>query len=671
MVPPGDFLGVIPSWAVIYTATAVSFGSAVAILYIRMFRPILAGKPSGRTDQLPRRIFGSIPYILGQKKVLQSTHIARDRAGMAHATIFWGFLSFSVSYIIFIYGDSINPKFSTTILSETGVRIFGAYLDFLSVALLILIVFAVLRRWVFTPKRLKFDLTQKREAAIILALIALLMISTILAEGFYVAVENSNSHSFLGNALGNWLSGLGITSGAASAIYQSSWWIHLFIILGFAVYIPVSKHVHLVGAPIGFIARQLGAKGTLTTITDFEESESFGASKMKDFNQKQLLDAFACAVCGRCTDVCPANITGKVLSPMHVVQGLRYHIADATSVKEESEIPNIIGTRIEKQAVWDCLTCGACTEVCPVGNEPFHPLIDIRRYMVMEEPDIPEGAQATLLNLEQRGHPWSGTTFTRESWYEGLDVRTFAENPNAEYLMWVGCTNALEQRSQSIPRAMVSILNRAGLDFAILGTEETCTGDPARRMGNEYLYQMLAMQNIETFNRYGVKKILTSCPHCFNNLKNEYPHLGGNYNVLHYSELISDLIDKGSIKPVVAIETKMAYHDSCYLGRHNGIYEAPREVAKSIPGLELVEMKNCRGNGFCCGAGGGHMWYEEEGTSRVNHARTDQFLETGADIVGVSCPFCMQMMEEGVQSKGVSGTRQVKDLVELVEESLG
>ena len=671
MAPPSEFLGLIPSWILVYVATFGCFGAAASFLYIRMFKPILQGKPSQRTDQLPKRIIGAIPYILGQKKVLQSTDVARDRAGMAHAVIFWGFLSFSISYLIFIYGDSINPNFSKTVLTETGLKIFGTYLDILAVSLLSVIVLAVLRRWVFTANRLRFDLTQKREAAIILALIALLMISTIVGEAFYVASKSIHSHSPIGNFLGDALSGGGFNQNISSFIYQTSWWVHLAIILGFSVYIPISKHVHLVGAPIGFVTRQLGAKGTLTTITDFETAESFGASKMKDFNQKQLLDAFACAVCGRCTDVCPANLTGKVLSPMHVVQGLRYHIADATSVENEEDIPNIIGSRIEKQAVWDCLTCGACTEVCPVGNEPFHPLVDIRRYMVMEEPDIPEGAEGALRNLEQRGHPWSGTTFTRESWYEGLEVKTFAENPEAEYLLWVGCTSALEQRSQSIPRAMVSILNRAEVDFAILGPEETCTGDPARRMGNEYLYQMLAMQNIETFNRYSIKKILTSCPHCFNNIKNEYPHLGGNYEVMHYSELISDLIEKEKIKPVVPIETTLAYHDSCYLGRHNGIYEAPRQVAKSIPGLELVEMKKCRGNGFCCGAGGGHMWYEEEGNQRVNHSRTDQFLETGADTVGVSCPFCMQMMEEGVQSKGENESKKVKDLVELVEESLG
>ena len=385
------------------------------ILYFKMFRPILSGRPSGRTDHMARRIFGAFPYIFGQKKVLESTSIANDRAGLAHSIIFWGFLSFSFSYLLFIYGDSVNPKFSTTLITETGVKIFGAYLDVLSIVLLAAIVLAVFRRWIFTANRLRFDLTQKREAAIILLLIALLMISTILAEIFYVASKNVESHSFIGNSIGGWLIDLGISATPAATIYQTSWWIHLVIILGFAIYIPISKHVHLVGAPIGFFARQLNSKGTLNTILDFEEVDSFGASRMKDFNQKQLLDAFACAVCGRCTDACPANITGKILSPMHVVQGLRYHIADATSVKNEEDVPSIIGSRIEKQAVWDCLTCGACTEVCPVGNEPFHPLIDIRRYMVMEEPEIPEGAQGALLNLEQRGHPWSCLLYTSPS----------------------------------------------------------------------------------------------------------------------------------------------------------------------------------------------------------------------------------------------------------------
>ena len=276
-----------------------------------------------------------------------------------------------------------------------------------------------------------------------------------------------------------------------------------------------------------------------------------------------------------------------------------------------------------------------------------------------------------LISMEQRGHPWRGTTFTRTDWAEGLEIPLLADHPEAEVLFWVGCTAALEQRSQNVARSMASVLKRAGVDFAILGMEEGCTGDPARRMGNEYLYQIMAQQNIDTLDSYNVKKVVTICPHCFNTIKNEYPHLGGDFEVLHYSEFVAELITDGRIKPLVEINTTLAYHDSCYLGRHNGIYDQPRQIAEAIPGLKLVEMERCRNQGFCCGAGGGHMWMEESRGSRVNHVRTDQYLETEADTVGVSCPFCLQMFEEGIGTKEVQDTRRAKDLLEILDESLG
>ena len=283
---------------------------------------------------------------------------------------------------------------------------------------------------------------------------------------------------------------------------------------------------------------------------------------------------------------------------------------------------------------------------------------------------MPETAMGALLSMEQRGHPWRGTTYSRTDWAAGLDVPTLAEKPDAEILFWVGCTAALEQRSQSVARSMASILKRAGVDFAILGDEESCTGDPARRMGNEYLYQILAQQNIETMKTYDVKTVVTICPHCFNAIKNEYPHLGGDFDVLHYTEFVNDLIERGDIRPIARIDATISYHDSCYLGRHNGIYEAPRKIAKSIPGVELVEMTRCRERGFCCGAGGGHMWIEESRGPRINHARTEQFFETDADTVGVSCPFCLQMFEEGIGSLPHSNGKQAKDLLEVLDESL-
>ena len=676
MVPPDSLFGAIPTWVGVYLASIAAFAASGYFLYQRVFRLVLLGKPAERFDRPMHRLFGALPFIFGQRKVLQRVSIRTDRAGLAHFFIFWGFLSFSLSYILFIFGDSIWHPLSSKILTETGLKAFTFYLDILAVLFLVILAWAALRRWIATPSRLKFDLTQKKESGIILGLIALLMIFTLLAEAFYVVGGGTGPHAAapVGGALGSAFGGA-VSADAAKILHALFWWAHLGIILGFAVYIPLSKHMHLVGAPINFFTRSLEARGTLPTPTDLETADVFGAHRVQDFTQRQLLDGYACAVCGRCTDSCPANISGKILSPMHIVENLKEHTLETApgviAGEDEQADKPLIGRWIQEEALWDCLTCGACVEECPVGVEHISTIVDMRRYLVMEQAEMPETAMNALLSMEQRGHPWRGTTFTRTDWAEGLDVPTLAERPAAEVLFWVGCTAALEQRSQSVARSMASILKRAGVDFAILGSEENCTGDPARRMGNEYLYQIMAQQNITTFDRYNVKKIVTICPHCFNTIKNEYPHLGGEYEVLHYSEFVAELIADGRIKPLVEINTTLAYHDSCYLGRHNGIYDSPRQIANAIPGLELVEMERCRSQAFCCGAGGGHMWVEESRGSRVNHIRTDQYLETEADTVGVSCPFCLQMFEEGIGSKEAQNSHQAKDLLEILDESLG
>ena len=503
----------------------------------------------------------------------------------------------------------------------------------------------------------------------------MLMIFTLLTEAFYIVGGGGGSHAVapVGGAIANIFTG--VNAEAAGVLQAFFWWAHLAIILGFAIYIPLSKHMHLVGAPINFYTRSLEARGALPTPTDLETAEVFGAHRVQDFTQRQLLDGYACAVCGRCTDVCPANISGKILSPMHIVENLKEHTLETAPGVIAGEDPQeekpLIGRWIQEEALWDCLTCGACVEECPVGVEHISTIVDMRRYLVMEQAEMPETAMNALLSMEQRGHPWRGTTFTRTDWAEGLDIPLLADHPRAEVLFWVGCTAALEQRSQSVARSMASVLKRAGVDFAILGMEEGCTGDPARRMGNEYLYQIMAQQNIDTLNGYDVKKVVTICPHCFNTIKNEYPHLGGNYEVMHYSEFVSELIADGRIKPLVEMNTTLAFHDPCYLGRQNGIFDQPRAIAEAIPGLELVEMERSRSQSFCCGAGGGHMWVEESRGRRVNHVRTDHFLDTGADTVGVSCPFCLQMMEEGIGTKGAQNSHRAKDLLEILDESLG
>ena len=677
MVPPDTLFGALPTALGVYLITAFAFGLSGYILYQRVFRLVLLGKPANRFDHPVQRVVGAIPLIFGQRKVLQRSSLIRDRAGPAHFFIFWGFLSFLTSYIIFIFGDSAWRDFSSKLLTEAGVKVFTYYLDVLAVTFFAVLIWAALRRWLAKPNRLSFDLTQKLESAVILLLIGLLMALTLLTEAFHVSAGGGGPHASapIGPALGRLFDDAGLSQGVSNGLHGLFWWAHLGVILGFSLYIPLSKHMHIIAAPFSFLGRSLEARGTLPTPEDLETAETFGAAKIQDFTWKELLDGYACAVCGRCTDACPANISEKILSPMHIVENLKEHVLetgpDVARGHDEQDSKPLIGRWIQEEALWDCLTCGACVEECPVGVEHLDTIVDMRRHLVMEQASMPETAMNALLSMEQRGHPWRGTTYTRTDWAEGLDVKTLAEHPDAEVLFWVGCTPALEQRSQAVARSMASILKRAGVDFAILGAEETCTGDPARRMGNEYLYQVLAQQNIETLNGYNVKKIVTICPHCFNTFKNEYPHLNGHYEVQHYSQFVSQLIKEGKIRPAVTVEATVAYHDSCYLGRHNGVYDEPRQIAEAIPGVTLVEMERRRERGFCCGAGGGHMWMEESRGPRVNHLRTDQFLETEADTVGVSCPFCLQMFVEGIGTKELQDSKQARDLLEILDESLG
>jgi len=674
MVPPGD-IGSVPIWVGMYAAVTLVVICSGLLFYYRVVRLIRQGNSVARFDHLWERSIGAFTIVVGQRKVLQRVP-KKDWAGAGHALIFWGFLSFSLSYLIFIFIGSVWRAFPEILLTETGVRIFSTYLDILAAALLVALGWALLRRWVVRPRRLSFDLTRNLDSVIVVAMIAALMVSTLFTHGFYVAggAGGPEAEIYIGGALGDWFSASGMGAATAGTLQAVSWWIHLGIILGFAIYIPFSKHMHMVAAPLNAFFRSLEPRGALPSM-DLEKMEKFGAGRVQDFTWKQLLDGFACAVCGRCTDVCPANLTGKALSPMHIVENLKDHMVSigyqGARDPEHIEPVALIGNAISEEAIWDCVSCGACMEECPVVVEHIPTIMDMRRHLVLEESKMPETGKNALLSLEQRGHPWRGTQYSRTDWAQGLDVPTMAENPGAEVLFWVGCTGALEQRSQGIARSMVKVLKSAGVNFAILGEEETCTGDPARRMGNEYLYQILAQQAIDTLNRHQVTKIVTICPHCFNTMRNEYPKFGGDYEVLHYSQFVDELIQKGSVKPIKMVNTTMAYHDSCFLGRHNGIYDEPRNIAKAIPGLTLVEMEpRCRERGFCCGAGGGHMWIEESGGERINHMRTDHFLETNADTVGVSCPFCMQMLTEGIQAKGQEGKKQAKDVLELLAESI-
>lgn len=604
--------------------------------------------------------------------------------GIMHFCLFWGaiilVIATSVSSLEHNFEELLGVKFITR-----DYRVEASLIWDIGGGLLMTIgVFmAMYRRYVIRPPRLNTML----EDPIILGIILVLLVTGFVIEGLRIGATELNPQSEfysvsdalwspVGYVFAKIFSGVGMSTGAMEGAHKAMWWTHAAIVAFAFVYAAASfnKLTHMVTGPVNALFRSGRPKGALMAMPDLETLESFGAKEVNDFTWKQLLELDACTNCGRCQDQCPAWASGKPLSPRILIQDLKAHMEQRAPVllkmgpgAPEPNIPMV--QRVGEEALWSCTTCRACMDACPVFIEHIDSIVDMRRYLVMEEAKLPETAMNALTNMETRGHPWRGATATRTDWAEGLGIKTLAEDNKVEILFWVGCTPALEERSQKMARAMASVLKLAGVNFAILGMEESCTGDPARRLGNEYLYRTLARQNIRTLDSYNVKKIVTICPHCFNNIKNEYPQLDGLYEVVHYTQFVNELIQQGRIKPLRTIETTLAYHDSCYLGRHNGVYNDPREIAQAIPGVQVVEMGDkSRERGFCCGAGGGRMWMDEPGT-RVSDLRTEHFLETGADTLGVSCPFCVQQLEAGIQSKGLQETKQVKDLLELLVES--
>jgi Fe-S oxidoreductase len=464
----------------------------------------------------------------------------------------------------------------------------------------------------------------------------------------------------------------------AVAVFTGAWWAHVVTILAFAVYLPRTKHLHIVTTLPNVYFRSSRPRGALQMIDDIENKETFGAANIRDFSWKQLLDGYTCTECGRCSDNCPALATGKTLDPQKIVLDIRDQLlregpkllADA---KAETTPPAHWG-ETKPDELWACTTCAACVEACPVTIEHIDKIVDMRRSLTLMEGAAPAEAQRAMTNIERAGNPWGEPRETRGDWAQGLEIPTFAEKPDAEYLYFVGCAASYDRRNQRVARALATILKAADVSFAILGAAETCNGDPARRMGNEYLYQLQAQQNIETLNAAAVKKVITSCPHCFNTIANEYPQLGGNYEVVHALPLVKKLLDEKKITMSDGAAAEVvAYHDPCYLGRHNGIYDAPRDVLDAVPGVTRAEITpHNRERGFCCGAGGGRMWMEEKMGQRVNHRRVDQLLATksGATKVASGCPYCLIMLEEGVGAKGVQESIKPVDVLELVAARL-
>jgi Fe-S oxidoreductase/nitrate reductase gamma subunit len=645
----------------------VLLAPALAIFAYGIYRHVrrwLIGRPAERPAFSLQRLKGLLLYGLAHRRIFNNRY-----AGLFHALFFSGFIVLFIGTVV------------VWLHAELGWRIMEGrfYLYFQSLALdvfgllaLIGLSMAFCRRYFFKPARL----ANTWRDAISVPLLVVILATGFALEGLRIAATGDPwaAWSPVGLATGKMLAAV-LPADALRPVHASLWWFHLTCVFSLIAWVPYSKLLHLFTAPTNIYFRSLDAKGAMIKPIDLETAESFGVERIDQFTWKDLLDLDACTECGRCQDACPAFATDKPLSPKSLILDLRDELhSQGTAAEDEASAPiggrsqesPMIGGRILEETLWSCTTCRACMEVCPVFIDHVPKIIDMRRSLVMEQGTLPEPMQQAMRSLEAHGHPYPGTTASRLDWCKDLDVKILSEAGPTEYLYWVGCSTSLNTRNQKTARALVQLLADAGVDFGILGNEEHCTGDAARRMGNEYLFQTLARRNIDLLAQRGVKKIITTCPHCFNTFKHEYPQFGADYEVHHHSQFLARLIEEGRLTPPKGMAETITFHDPCYLGRHNETYDEPRSVIAAVPGAEMVEMDRSRETSFCCGAGGGMMWAEDPSGKRASNLRAREALETGSDTLGVGCPFCMIMMEEGIDAEKGDQEMKVRDIAELL-----
>ena len=605
----------------------------------------------------------------------------RPVIGFIHALVAWGFTLYLIVNIVdvlygFIPGFHFFPNYFIG-------KVYRLFVDIFTVLVLLGVVYFLVRRFIFKDNRLVInepvmlnDLAKigMRNDSLIVGLFIFLHVgSRLLAASFEIARNGSDTFQPAATTIALLWSDFSQESIIISE--HIFWWTALGLILGFLPYFPFTKHAHLFMGPLNYMAKTERKSMAALEAIDFEDDsiDQFGAGQLGHLPQSQILDAYACIQCSRCQDACPAYETGKELSPSALEINKRYFLNNHLDEFINGSIPDAAITDIllTDEAAWSCTTCGYCVEVCPVGNEPMLDILRARQDLVMMESKFPQEAMETFDKIENYGNPWGLSPQEREVWMEGKEVPLMRDKKEAEVLYWAGCAGAYDNRGKEISQAVVDVLNEAKVDFASLGNEETCTGDSARRIGNEYLFQTMAEKNLETFGKYKFKKIVTQCPHCFTTLKNDYSELGADLEVVHHSQFIGELVSEGKISPKAWLDEDVTYHDACYLGRHNDEYDAPRDVIQSImKNGSLVEMEKSREESFCCGAGGGNMWYEIKTGERINHNRFKQAADTGATTVATSCNFCNIMMEDGMKVTGNDDKMKVMDIAELVSKSL-
>ena len=659
---------------ILFTLALLATAYAAWQAIVRLVRII--GRGQGQPDwALARR---RVVDALLKTITLRPTWKMRPLPTLLHAFVAWGFMY----YVLVNFGDVLEGYIPHFHFMGTGAigNLYRLGADILSVGVLVGMSALLIRRFIIKDSVLgardsvmlnpKARKGINRDSLIVGLFILFHVGFRFLGQTFAIAQEGADPYQPFASAVASLWSGLSPT--ALTVAHHLAFWIALGLIMLFIPYFPYSKHIHLFFAPFNFALKpERPSMGALDPL-DFEDEsiEQFGATRLEDLQWYQLMDAYACIMCFRCQEVCPAYNTGKPLSPAAVEINKRYFLnyeGDRLANGEETS-QTLTEFVIPEEAVWACTSCGACVEVCPLGNEPMRDIMDIRRGLVLMENTFPKQWETAFRGMERAMNPWNVPPSERMKWAEGLDVPTIADNPEPEVLWWVGCAAATDARAQKTARALAKILNAAGVNYAVLGEQETCCGDSARRAGNEYLFFELATANVEMLNEIHPKRIITSCPHGFHTLKNEYPQFGGNYEVVHHSQFVEELLKEGKIRLDQEGLGKITFHDPCYLGRHNGEYDAPRFVLEQA-GADLVEMEHSRNKSFCCGAGGAQIWKEEEGDKRINLTRYAEAQETGAETVAVACPFCMIMLNDAAKAAG-EGAPPVKDIVEIVAEHL-
>lgn len=657
--------------------TLTSFGLAW-FSFGRMFKAIGRGSDPLDWKKIVKNWPKGLAVFISQKTLFKT----RPIVGAIHAGVAWGFtLYLLVNIIDVMYG--MIPGFHFFPNSFIG-DLYRFFVDVFTMVVLFGVLLLLIRRFISKDQKLitnepvLLSDAAKRGIKIDSLLVGTFIILHVgfrfIGASFEVAL-NGQDWSQPGATLLSY-SWVGLSTDSLIFGEHLGWWMALGLILGFLPYFPYSKHAHLFMGPLNYMAKVDRRSLSTLEIMDLEDetSEQFGAGKLEHLPQKELLDGYACIMCNRCQDACPAYYTGKELSPSALEINKRYYLNE--NLKEFSEgadsLEGLSKWMLSEEAAWSCTTCGFCIEVCPVGNEPMVDILRMRQDLVLMESNFPRDAMETFDKIENYGNPWGMSPNDREKWTEGMEVPKMREKGSAEYLYWAGCSGAYDDRGKDISRSVAKIMNESGVDYAILGNEETCTGDSARRIGNEYLFQMQAAQNMENFDKYGVKKIVTQCPHCLTTLKNDYGEIGAELEVVHHSEFIADLIKEGKISPEKSLEEDITFHDACYVGRHHGEYDAPRDVLQSVMGedAKLVEMPRNKKESFCCGAGGGNMWYDIDKGKRINVERFEEAIDTGAKKVATSCNFCMIMMEDARKVTGQDEKMEVYDISELVAQRL-